>query len=172
MVDSILFSLDRTQGVLNIFPGILLAFGNSAEQCMQSRLARFFFKNDKIILRQCSFPAGAKILCSQMATPGPAACTPRHCSCIWMRAKIIYNSADNDTSYSPCTHVLALPSDYVGEPCTVPVSSVTTGKLSPPVSSMSATHRGLVRGLVSLQPPFPRYDTKVSYVSGADICVL
>ena len=49
-------------------------------------------------------------------------------------------------------HVLALPADCVGEPCVVPVSWVTTAKLSPPGSSMSATNpaQGLVRGLVSL----------------------
>ena len=51
-------------------------------------------------------------------------------------------------------HVLALPSDYVGEHCMVPVSRVTTEKLSPPGSSMSATKGGgLVQGLAS---PFPQ----------------
>ena len=44
-------------------------------------------------------------------------------------------------------HVLAFPSDYIGEPCMVPVSCVTTAKLSPPGSSMSATNRGLYKGL-------------------------
>ena len=47
-------------------------------------------------------------------------------------------------------HVFALPSGYVGEPCMVPVSYVTTAKLSPPGSIMSATNWGLVQGLVTV----------------------
>ena len=38
-------------------------------------------------------------------------------------------------------HVLELPSHYVAESCIVPVSCITTAKLPPPGSSVSATNR-------------------------------
>ena len=72
-------------------------------------------------------------------------------------------------------HVLAFPSDYVGESGVVLVSCVTIVKLSSPGSSMSATNRGraCMRACIShlnwLVSPFSRYDTGVGCISGAEL---
>ena len=61
-----------------------------------------------------------------------------------------YNSAVVIPVYPLLARELALPSDYVCA-CMVPVSCVTATKLSPLVSSMSASHRGgLYEGLYLL----------------------
>ena len=109
-------------------------------------------------------------------SPWTCACTSRHCSCIWMRAKIITQPTMTLASYSPpmavilaivclqpspCSHVLALPSDYVGEPCTVPVSSVTTGKLSPQYQACLQPTAGLYEGLYLFNLHFPDMTLKL-----------
>ena len=154
------------------------------------------------IHRQCSFfrisfPAGAKMLHSpanQMS-----ACHMHHHCAHHLNARQNQSSAHNaratpaPPTFQPTSngrktarstlppsmaaipvclllaHAPALPAEYIGEPCMIPVSCVTTAKLSPPGSSMSATNRGLVRGLVS---PFSKYNTGVSCVSGAELCLL
>ena len=60
----------------------------------------------------------------------------------------------------PLAHVLVLPSDFVNEPCMVPVSGVTTAKLTPPGSSMSATDQGLVKKACTR-----------ACIFGAEVCV-
>ena len=68
--------------------------------------------------------------------------------------------------------MLALPSDYVSEPCMVPVSCVSRTKLSPPGSSMSVCNQCMWACVSDLNYLDSRYDTRVRCISEAELSIL